>query len=192
MRILVGTFEIGRMVYDLAEGFRQLGHQVDTVVAFGNPYVSDLKYDRPFDQAALGALLRSVHANPEPRNSESMRLLNSLLSDYDVYVFTFGTSLLPMNLDFPLLKRRGKRIISTFQGSDVRHWSAAEPVAEAYGYKIPSMYRTPPYDNLNAHLQTIRMAERYADSIFSLPFQSELAIRPYHHIVLPVDLRLYR
>ncbi|MEX1055624.1 MAG: hypothetical protein WED81_06310, partial [Rhodothermales bacterium] len=191
MRILVGTFEIGRMVHDLAEGFRRLGHHVDTVMAAVNPYFRDLHYNYGFSQTELGEVVSSLKEKPHLKDSKPMRVLNLLLSDYDVYVFIFASSLLPDNLDFPLLKSRGKKIISLFNGSDVRHWSAAEPVAEAYGYRIPSMCRTAPFNNLKVRLGNIRRAERFADAVFSLPFQSELAIRPYHHILLPVDLSLY-
>ena len=58
MRILVGTHEIGRQLYDLADGFRKLGHHVDTVMAFRNPYLPELRYDYVFDPSELGGLVR--------------------------------------------------------------------------------------------------------------------------------------
>src|SRR5690606_27897665 len=48
-----------------------------------------------------------------------------------------------------------------------------------------------PYSHLNTRLSNLRMAERHADAIFSLPFQSELAVRPYWHVQLPLDLSNY-
>lgn len=194
MRILVGTFEICRHVFDLADGFRQLRHEVDSAVAFRNPFCKDLPYTIDFHQQRMHHQFVRLLKDPlgafleMPAELQQMR---RLLLDYDVYVFVFGHSLLPGNQDFPLLKKLSKKIISIFEGSDVRHWSGAEPVGAAYGYKLPAMYREAPYDMLHARMQNMRMAERYSDAIFSLPFQSELAIRPYSHFFLPVNLDLY-
>ncbi|MEM1097062.1 MAG: hypothetical protein AAGJ10_20890 [Bacteroidota bacterium] len=194
MRILVGTFEICRHVYDLADGFRQAGHDADAVIAFKSPFHPDLPYDAEYNpQGALQGLAALQKdpirhfLNPVKPLADFRRMLN----DYDVFVFVFGHSLLPGNQDFPMLKAFGKQIICIFEGSDVRHYSAAEPVAAAFGYQIPPMYREAPYDNLAARWQNMRMAEVYADAIFSLPFQSELALRPYWHFYLPVNPNLY-
>lgn len=39
---------------------------------------------------------------------------------YDIYNFRFGQSLLPWNLDLPILKLLGKKVIMIFNGSDIR------------------------------------------------------------------------
>ncbi|MFQ5571599.1 MAG: hypothetical protein ACE5G0_18110, partial [Rhodothermales bacterium] len=194
MRILVGTFEICRQLYDMADGFRKLGHEVDTVVTCYNPFYKDLTYTYLIDQSKLYQQLVDLVKRPVPTFlslPDDLVGLRHFLTHYDVYVFQFAHSLLPANRDFPLLKQQGKKIISVFNGSDVRHWSAAEPVADAFGYTIPEMCREEPYCRLNDRLSNLRMAERYADAIFSLPFQSELAVRPYWHFYLLANLSLY-
>lgn len=194
MRILVGTFEICRHVFDLAEGFRKLGHEVDSVVAFRNPFCADLPYTLDISHQQMHHQVARLLKDPLAAFLEmpkELQQFRQLVLDYDVYVFVFGHSILPGNQDFPILKQFGKKIISIFEGSDVRHWSGAEPVGAAYGYQLPQMYRESPYDILGARMQNMRMAERYSDAIFSLPFQSELAIRPYSHFFLPVNLDLY-
>ena len=194
MRILVGTMEICRHIHDLGDAFRKLGHEVDTVVAGLNPFYQDLPYDRVINPQAHHQQLTNIVRNPVGalvQLSDELLEFRRYLVDYDVYVFQFGQSLLPMNQDYPILKQLGKKVISLFNGSDIRHWSAAEPVAAAYGYQIPDMCREEPYRNLNARLTNLRMAERYADAIFSLPFQSELAVRPYWHFFLPVNMEVY-
>ena len=194
MRILVGTMEICRHLYDLGEAFRALGHDVDTVAIGKSPYYMDLHYDYLINQQKLHQHLANLVQNPLAtflQWPDELTGLRHFLTQYDVYVFQFAQSLLPGNRDYPILKQQGKKIISIFNGSDVRHWSAAEPVAAAYNYQIPEMCREEPFSNLPARLLNIRMAERYADAIFSLPFQSELAVRPYWHFFLPFNLDRY-
>lgn len=194
MRILVGTMEICRHLHDLGDAFRSLGHEVDTVVVGKSPFYEDLPYDYIINQRKLFEHLAQLIRHPLAtflQMPDELVGLRRLLTDYDVYVFQFAQSLFPGNQDYPILKQQGKTIISIFNGSDVRHWSAAEPVAEAYGYQIPEMCREEPFSHLPARLNSIRMAERYADAIFSLPFQSELAVRPYWHFFLPFNLALY-
>lgn len=194
MRILVGTLEICRHIHDLGDAFRRLGHEVETVVSGMNPFYMDLSYDHVVSHEEHHRQLTNVIRNPLGAFLElppELLTFRRLLTDYDAYVFQFGQSLLPFNQDYPILKQQGKKIISLFNGSDIRHWSAAEPVAETFGYKIPDMCREEPYNILSARLNNLRMAERFSHAIFSLPFQSELAVRPYWHFYLPVNLNLY-
>jgi len=52
----------------------------------------------------------------------SFRVLKNFFNclDYDIYHFKFGHSLLPFNLDLPILKMKGKKIVMNFHGLDVR------------------------------------------------------------------------
>lgn len=199
-RILVGTVEIGRHLFDLSDGFRQLGHQVNSIVGWRNPAQPDLTYD----------LTTALPFQPPPDNLQNPfarygRALGNrtykwgrlarLLTAYDVYVFQFGGSLLPGNRDFPVLKRLGKKVISIFFGDDIRHWSAAEPVWRSFGLQLAPYYRAVEKANgsyLSEKLRTLRMAENYADAIFSNPLQSELAVRPYMHFYIAANLSLYK
>lgn len=194
MRILVGTFEIGRHMYDLAAGLRALGHEVDTVAYYRNPQHPDLEYTHVLPSTFLSHVLTELQSHPVDtllRHGDQLALVRKLLTDYDLYVFQFASSLLPGNADLPLLKQLGKQVACIFLGSEIRHWSGAEPVAGAYGMTAPDMLHDEPYTHLTTRLSNLRMAERYADAVFSVPFQSELAIRPYWNVELPVDLSLY-
>jgi hypothetical protein len=196
-RILVGTSEIARHLYDVADGFRQLGHTAHTAISWRNPQHPELKYDfaitSPFSERfnkSRSPLIRYPRGLLN-RSYIMMRRL-SLLTSYDIYVFQYGSSLLPAFRDFPLLKRMGKKIICMFNGDDIRHWTAAETVWESFGLPFSKFYRERevPYTLAN-NLQTLRMAERYADVIYSIPSQSELAVRPYMHFYVAVNLSLY-
>ncbi|HEX8723385.1 MAG TPA: hypothetical protein VF736_22395 [Pyrinomonadaceae bacterium] len=198
-KILVGTVEIARQMYDLADGFRRLGHRARTLIARRNPQHPGLRYDIEYRQSPFSERVNGIRAFPlrharavVNRSYWAARLL-PLLTGYDVYVFQAGGSLLPGNRDLPLLKRLGKKVIVMFQGDEIRHWSAAEPVWESFGLRLPPYYReNASLFPLAQKLTALRMAERYADVIFSVPSQSELALRPYMHVYLPLDLSRFR
>jgi hypothetical protein len=191
--------EIVRQLYELAEAFRSLGYEAETALLDRNPFYATLPYEYflyselPFPktiQETKNPLIRFPRGlmNRTYRAVKSIRFPD-FLNDYDIYVFQYGKSLLPGNRDFPLLKQRGKKIISIFQGSDIRHWSATETSRKTFGLKTYSGYQQG--NSLNQALATLRMAERYADVIFFQPSYGELAIRPYMHLYLAMNLESY-
>jgi glycosyltransferase involved in cell wall biosynthesis len=52
----------------------------------------------------------------------SNRVFNNFIKslNYDIYHFKFGQSLLPWNLDLPILKILGKKIVMSYHGLDIR------------------------------------------------------------------------
>jgi hypothetical protein len=195
-RILLGTIEIGRQLHDLADGFRRLGHNVDTIVKRRNPQQPDLHYDFQLRKALLSDRVNRIQ-NPLVRyprglvnRSHNLMRLFYFLTAYDVYVFQFGGSLLPRNRDYPLLKLLGKKIISIFVGDDIRHVSADSPVSQSFGLRLAPFYHENVEPLLNK-LSPLRMAEKYADVILAQPPYAQLAIRPYKHLYITINLSLY-
>jgi hypothetical protein len=199
-RILLGTQEICRHLYDMSDAFRHLGYDAETILANGHPFTRDLHYDHPLKKSTL-PLPAWIEQRWHPLIRRPRETLNRwyqlarlipFLTAYDIYVFQWGTSLLPHNEDFPILKRLGKKIIVLFLGSDIRHWSATEPVRESYGMVSYPEYRNDAHHPLRECLSRLRMAERYADVIFAQPTYAELAVRPYRHVYLAVNPELYK
>lgn len=99
------------------------------------------------------------------------------LTRYDVFHFNFGSSLLPYSRylgslelsDLPLLKRLGKRIVVTYQGSDVRQKSFCASNFAISACAEPDCYSGYCNDTTDA-LKKKRADKfsRYADKIFSL------------------------
>ena len=177
MRIFIGTTEIGGQIPLYAEGFRALGHQVTTGVNVGHCYKFDpsLTYDLAVDL-----------------NSYSQAA--SIIDAHDVFLFQFGQSLLHGNADFPAIRRAGKKIISLFNGSDVRYWPLYEQQFNVdyrtlSGEEPPEFWSTA---SLPSVLSTLRRGELYADLILSVPNQSVLGLRPYNHFFYVADLSRYR
>lgn len=206
-RILIGTMENGENLSNLAVGLKSLGHSVTKVFQFaesqhGRRIVPDL-------------LLRDVVAGTSygvPKEDPDLIIwypgprVQEMIDAHDIFIFQSGKSLLPGNDDLPLIKAAGKQIVSLFTGTDVRHWSAAEPQFASWGRRYwPSHtekwdkpHPTKPqmvldqyfYNNWSVanKLYTLRMAELYSDVILSIPEQSGLAIRPYSHLHVAIDV----
>ncbi len=194
MRILLGTAEISRQIYDMADGLRQLGHEVKTLMYVPCPFHPELTYDHVINHEVFWRELGIPIGTEAPRKTEeALGFLHHLLSDYDVYIFQFASSILPGNTDFPLLKKRGKKIISIFNGSDIRHWATSDPVWESFGLKHPPLYKEHRFTSfpITRAWTALRMAERYADAVVGIPSDMSAAVRPFNHFYLPLRRDLF-
>ncbi len=182
-RVLVGTDEIVRQVYELGEGFRALGHDVTTVVAAENAFYPDAAYDvvlEPRSDLRIPSWRR-----PVDRRLGQLHGLARLPADamrHDVFVFQFGQTLLPGGRDLPILRRAGKTVISCFLGSDIRHWSATEQFRRSVKLGTYPGYREG--RSIDRALESLRMAELYSTVSFFQPSYAELAVLPYQHLYL--------
>jgi hypothetical protein len=200
-RVLIGCLNIGNNIQLLARGFREIGFEVKTAAAArnGNFYAHDFDFDlAPLHALAAESIARDEYPEwvvDDPRFAP--------LFDFDLYVFVASHTLLPGLFDLPLLKARGKAIISFQTGSEIRFWQMARTFNAAYGHifpddLVPKIASTPKHmgevaawprylDVLSNKLHNIRMAERYADALFSQPRANVLGVRPYMAAILPLD-----
>ena len=170
LRILIGPKEIGGQIPDYAAGFRALGHQVTTVIREHNPMFRELEYDIDLS------------------NNRDPAFIARLIDEHDVFVFQFGETLVPGSVDLPVIRNAGKAIIAICNGDDIRHSSAYH---QEFG--VPPEVHGEFYikDPLPRPMHTIRLMERYASLVVSVPNQSGLALRPYMHFAYVIDLSLY-
>lgn len=200
MRVLVGTVEIAGGLLDWADGFRKLGHEVTTVIRMRNPlytahqYDIDLTWSAPWPRSIADSQLPLIRV---PRGAvnrivRAVRLIQ-LIATHDLFVFLWGgISLTNQNREFHLLKRLGKRIVSIFCGSDVRH---AQSFLKQYRELELDLEFAQEVNrrmkNTLRPLSATRFGERFSDVILSQPNQSNLAIRPYMHYFIPIKLAKY-
>ena len=185
LRVLVGTVEIAGMLPDFADGFRRLGHQVTSAVGTKHPFYPHLKYDVDleadvFHQPGLSWLNRSARAT---------RILKLILT-HDLFVFIWAGGSLRWGTELPLLRALGKKIVWIPCGDDVRHSSAHREEFSSIALSADHEERLE-NDPLTRPLEQLRLIEMYSDHIFSVPNQSSLALRPYQHLFVPVDLSKY-
>lgn len=196
MRIFIGTAEIAGMVHFLASAFRRCGNQVTTCVDnFGSGFF-DYNYDivinspRPH-HTSTNPLLRKARAlfNNAAIYKRRMQVFEHEKDKHDLFIFIWNGFLVNGLRDYQLLKRNGKKIVSIFLGSDVRHVSA---FAQEFGLDVRTWERWFHTADLNQQLFRLRKAELYSDAVYSVPDQAGLAIRPYNKIYIPFDLSLFR
>jgi glycosyltransferase involved in cell wall biosynthesis len=212
LRIAVGACDIAGVAGAYCEGFRRLGHRVTLALCDPDPHHAapdhlDVAKDvMRVRWPALAAYLLRGGPTPARLTDElsSTERIAWLLSRHDLFLFYHAsfwpddpvpTRLWGCGREFRLLKALGKRIVTVHSGPDVRHHSAFDQENSLLGNCAPRLavgeprWATVP---LSYCLSNIRRAERYADLVFSQPNQASLALRPYEHLFVPIDLRRYR
>lgn len=109
LRIFHGTVNIGGIGRNMAEWERDHGSISDCIVYFENTNWKNSHLN-----------LHTEAAGQLSRIYTMLSLFSLCLFRYDLFHFYAGSSFLPYNLDLPLLKLFGKKILMTYVGSDIR------------------------------------------------------------------------
>lgn len=209
MRVLIGTTEISGLSPHLADGFERLGHDATTAMCFASESFANLLYHLDIGEDTRRVDWREVRCwfrkrsfrlpdTVTPRHSSLKRIL-WLIENHDVFLFTFTSLWHDRHLrpywrgigrDFPLLKSLGKRVIAYFLGPEVRNAEAYEQQTSHLGLGHLRLRDVARWgrDPLRRTLRNLRRAELHADLIVSQPNQASLALRPYHHLDVPLAL----
>lgn len=184
----------------LRDGLRQLGFDADAVCISQNS-----KYYKTSADLYIGHLYQQCHTCVDEKQTKSLLLSSRWrhLLNYDVYIFVCSFSLLPGNEDFEVLKSHNKLIICYNTGDDFRHGPVAKELYKLYGVNHPeSLSQYVPdqtrsrfhlglqnlyLDSVARKLHSVRMAEYYADALFTLPCVSNLNIKPYMSLTVLGD-----
>jgi hypothetical protein len=212
-RVLIGTADIARNVYNLTRGFRELGYQADSLVFSPSRF-----YDPAYTLTHVDFLDDLVWETDEIGNvtPQVPSSFYDFVNKYDIFVFISGSTLLPRMTDLPLLKKMGKTVISRHSGTEVRDYELARIFWNAYERHYPYYLKDKEapriqcstedgllglsryHPALASKMHNTRMSELYADALFSGPPSHTLALRPYFqsgpaidtsHIVYKLPLR---
>ena len=195
MRVFIGTEEIASLLTDLAYGFKKPGISVTTYRRSENKFYTLNKYDitggnllnNIFNYKNWKFLSKNVQYYLE-RIDEKITgpflkiKTRSLVKNHDVFIFIWRPWLHESYL-FPLLKKKGKKIICIHVGTDVRHISAFK---QQYDIDTSTWEQDFHSDPLESKMQRVRYHELYADMIYSLPDQAGLSLRGYNHFRIPL------
>lgn len=199
MKIFIGLTEIANITDTYARAFRALGHETLTLVWERNRFYPSAAYDMVIKPqiAATSATplgLRGKVSYALARMSAA-QYLPRLVRECDVFIFLFGSSFLPGYMDYSMIKRAGKKIVSTFWGSEIRYGYALEQESRSMGFDEEIR---PFLDYLNSQkgkyskrIRIVRAAEKYADLILSQQGYGQLQRRPYMRANVPIDLSGY-
>jgi glycosyltransferase involved in cell wall biosynthesis len=167
IRVLHCPTDVGGNAYVLSRAERQLGIESDVLVFSSTwlQYPSDIDLQVPSRSTAGKALALA-------------RTLAKAARDYDIIHFNFGQSLtsrLPSPLswlrgmDLPWLKSRGKGIVVTYQGCDVRQRGYSISTFPISACAEPDCYGGVCNSKVDARRQAdARRFDRYADAMFAL------------------------
>ncbi|MGZ3884879.1 MAG: hypothetical protein ACXVPD_12030, partial [Bacteroidia bacterium] len=102
------------------------------------------------------------------------------VNECDIFVF-FWNTFKKDNSDLEVLRKLGKKVFVCFVGDDVRWYYGQKQEFNSYGMRHIE-YANYDYSvkGLQGKLSYLRMAEKYADGIFSRLDQHQLGLRPYY------------
>lgn len=186
LKIFIGPTEIGKIAGTLACAFRDKGVKVTVVRTAVNPFQAGMKYDQTIHFGDLNIFKRRLM---------QLHFFIKNLCKHDAFIFLFGGTLLPYNLDLPFLKLFRKKTIMWFLGSDIRSYDAVEETIKKTGVKYcqsKALIECP--DVVRRKIRRIRKIEKYVDYIITDPSIAHLLKRDYigkdseSGIHMPVDI----
>jgi hypothetical protein len=121
MRVLIGVTEIANFVSEFTAALRDGGIAADSLVLEPNTFyaANDYTYRYALSRARSG--LWSKTRRRFAKSTAGACFLLRLVRRYDVFVFVWNATFLPLMLDLPLLRLLGKRVIVFNCGDDVRY-----------------------------------------------------------------------
>lgn len=200
MRIVVSGHEICGLIHDLAEELSRRGHTVVTVAMAHRffPYTYD--YDqyaflvsyltRRFGARTVWQRLFQILWELSRRSHKAVEIMlrRRLVSRAQLYIRVWGK--IPFDREvLATLDRNRIRVATLLMGSDVRDYDVFRHEYGMTRWQVPPEYHEV---RLREKLEVLRTHERYADAIFSVPDQMGLALRPYHHLQVPLQLDRFR
>ena len=181
LKIFIGFVGYGHVGSNLRSAFRERGISVTYAKSNAdNTYEAGHGYDIAFPPCETNRFLRIV---------KYLCFVCKAFLQHNVFIFMYGGSLLPYNLDLPLLKLFHKKTIMWFLGSDIITWEAYAPAARRAGFKyFATRDKGAGPQALRRKLKMVHRVERYVDHIV-VPFASmaQLLQREYSYILIPMD-----
>lgn len=197
MKIFIGLTEIAGIAANYAKGFRELGHETYVVLTQKNKYYEDPIYDLILSRSGFNSSAGFAYWwDLFKRKARLANLFPGILDRFDVFVFLWGTSFLPYSLDYFFIKNAGRKMVSTFWGSEIRYGAALYQEMKILGVAdeikpFLDLLRTSSHaSTYSKKKRVVDSAERFADLILSQPGYGQLQTRPYMRANVPIDLRL--
>ena len=133
---------------------------------------------------------KCLNISDKPKIIAVLLLLNNFIKSiflYDSFFFVFGNSLLPWNLDLPILKILRKKTIMMFCGCDIRCRELI--LKENHRYYVCEECQNK--CDLKIKERRANWIQKYIDVIFSQPGYSQL-LSKYQYIYVPIDLKEWK
>ena len=179
LRVFIGPAEIANVGVLLAGGLRERGIRVTAVTRELLPLRAGMKYDVVLDFRG---------SNRWHWGFKTLYYYFKFFLQHNAFIFLYGVSLLPRNLDLPILKLFHKKTIMWFLGSDIRHYESVEAAIKKMGikYRQSEALRISP-ERLKQKKKMIHRVEKYVNYIVTGPSIAQLLTRRYYRIPIPLD-----
>lgn len=200
MRVVISGHEICGLIHDLAQEFKRRGHTVVTVAMPHRLFRYTYDYDqyeflislltRRFGFSALWKRALQVlwEIRKEWHKALELRSRTRLARFADLYIRVWGG--IPFDREvLQAIDGGPTRVATLLMGSDVRDYDVYRREYGVTRWTFPAEYEA---FALKHKLSNLRTHERYADAVFSVPDQMGLALRPYHHLQVPLRLEKFR
>ncbi len=181
LRVFIGPSEVANIGTLLAMGLRERKVKVTVACRLIFPHQEGMKYD---------IIVGDQGKNKLQKLFIYLRLFLRVCFQHNAFIFLAGNSLLPYNLDLPLLKLMGKTIVVNFVGCDIRHYLPYEEWLHRNGvqkYSLCMACETRNACNLEHKLKIARRFERYATYLAAQPGYAQLLKREYKQLYIPID-----
>ena len=185
MKVYIGNSDIGSMISDFKIHFKSMGADTLTAVDGEQPKIVRAEVDYYFSLHK-----KKYFGGVRPRKFQKLlqehydiknKVWRKAVRECDIFLFIWNSFKNDFS-DYKKLKELGKKIIVCMVGDDVRWYHSAKQEYLKYGMLPPNYESDYDFGNsgLNERLTRIRMAEKYADFIFSRFDQAQLQLRPYY------------
>lgn len=190
-KVFIGLSDIASFIEDWDYGFKQNGY--DT-------YKGSLNYQSPFQTSKLDFVIKKGQdlfpaIFPEKITSKLKTwwdkwvkeyYFNRALKECEIFVFIWNTFYHDCS-DLKRIREKNRKIIIVFVGDEIRWEPAMKQEFFSLGLPIIEYKDYDFSDNsLIKKLQYLRLSERYANVLLSQPNISQLAIKPYSNLFIPV------
>lgn len=177
MKVFHGLVNYGTQAGMLANGLREEGVVAISVV-YADPSRRLVDVNMRYDLNQKSVIIRQL---------QRMWILFSSFFKYNVFHFYFGKSLWPFNLDLPLYKMFGKKVVMEYLGTDIDLWLGKNGV-DGHGRRInrvklvKRVYRQARL--VDKQLVCAPCYYQYVDNSIILPLALDLSSFDYHPLQL--------
>ncbi|TAM71931.1 MAG: hypothetical protein EPN48_00580 [Microbacteriaceae bacterium] len=186
-RVFLGTQEISGLYRNLEIGMVGLGVSARLIITHPHPFAYDQLTPNPWPaRIATAAVLRHRRTSGMVRYVwaiafavASAILLVWSLSRFDAYVFGWGLSILPGNLDLPILRLFRKRVVVVMgHGSEARPPYMSTP--EEGTTLLPTKKMLGDLELRTRRVSsTVRRIERWSNVVIGLPTTGQFFSKPF-------------
>lgn len=200
MKILIGTVDVCGWISVISEELKKQGHEVITI---SEPNKFNLEYKFDIDpqnytldflnylqkkKPITAVLLKAAYSIPSSNLKNKIKnyvynYSRNFFSSYcDVFIYLWN-GIATDESDLVLFRQKGKKIITWFVGDDVRDYPTMQKQFNIKNNFYDGYFKK----SFKELLNKLRMHEKYSDIIYSVPDQASLALRPYHHLQIPIQ-----